>query len=86
MSEENNNINEPEMAYGTESSKKQITFFNSFDEAEEYGLRQMAGHSHEQRLKNLAVLRWRTYSYLLLPDGSIPPMGKKITIIQASYK
>jgi hypothetical protein len=86
MTEEDNKVNEPEVRYNSPPAKKKITFFNSFDEAEEHGLREMAGHSHAERLNNLAVLRMRIYGHLLLPDGSAPPMEKKITVIKASYK
>ena len=67
-------------------ANKKITIFNSFDEAEEYRLRNMASHTHEQRMENLAALRKSTYKKPLLPDGSIPPLRKVITVIYASYK
>jgi hypothetical protein len=85
MIEDNNIVNEPTAGYGLTSSEKKIIFFNSFDEAEEYGLRQMANHSHAQRLANLETIRKRTYSYLLLPDGSWPPIARIIVIEKASY-
>ena len=85
MSDDINNLGEPEAAYSANSSKKTIRFFNSFDEAEEYGLREMANHSHEERLRNLQILRKRIYSEYLLPDGTWPRMERKLTIIKASY-
>jgi hypothetical protein len=69
----------------TSSKDKQIRFFKSFDEAQEYGLSQMASHSYRQRLTNLNVIRKRTYAHLLLADGSWPPISRTITIIQATY-
>jgi hypothetical protein len=73
------------MAQQDDIPKKKITFFNSFEEAEEHGLRVMASHSHEERLRNLQILRKRTYSHLLLPDGTWPPLARIITIEYASY-
>jgi hypothetical protein len=84
MAEDDNQLSEPEATYGNASSKKEIIFFNSFDEAEEYGLKKMAAHSHEERLKNLETLRRRTYAYSLLPNGKIPPLEKIITVIKGS--
>lgn len=78
MVEDNNIINEPGAAYG-DPLKKKITFFNSFEEAEEHGLREMANHSYAQRLENLEILRRRSY-------GELPPLEKIITIITATYK
>lgn len=80
------NINEPEAIYGAVPSKKKIVFFNSFDEAEEYGLKEMAGHSYEERLQNLETMRKRMYAHLLLPNGEWPPLKKIITIEKASTK
>jgi hypothetical protein len=65
---------------------KKITVFKSFDEAEEYRLRNMASHTYTQRMENLAALRRSTYKGILLPDGNMPPLKKKITVIYASYK
>ncbi len=86
MPDDNNNINKPEAAYGASPSQKKIRFFNSFDEAEEYGLKEMARHSHEERLKNLEVLRRRTFNYLLLPNGKWPPLKRIITIEKGEFK
>jgi hypothetical protein len=72
--------------YGSSSIQKKITFFNSFEEAEEHGLREMAGHSHEERLRNLEIIRRRTYSHLLLPNGQWPPLKKVITIEKGTFK
>jgi hypothetical protein len=80
MAEDNKKINEPEIEYEKLTSKKKITFFNSFQGAEEYGLREMANHGHEERLRNLEILRKSTYSHLLLPDGKWPPLKRIITI------
>ena len=85
MTGDNNIVNESSAEYGLPSPVKKITFFNSFEEAEQYGLREMASHSYEQRLANLETIRKRTYSHLLLPDGSWPPLDKVIMIEKASY-
>ena len=83
MTEEDNMVNEPDMAY---TSQKKITFFNSFAEAEDHGLKEMANHSYEERLRNLETIRRRTYGHLLMPDGSWPPLKKTITIVKGFYK
>jgi hypothetical protein len=44
MSDDLDKVNEPEVTYQVAQQNK-ITFFNSFEEAEEYGLKQMASHS-----------------------------------------
>jgi hypothetical protein len=82
MIEKDNKKNGPEVAY---ASEKKITFFNSFAEAEEHGLRQMANHSYEERLRNLETIRRRTYGHLLLPNGNWPPLKKTITIEKGSF-
>lgn len=86
MADETNKVNEPEVEYRAVTSQKKITFFNSFEEAEEHGLKEMAGHSYEKRLENLAILRKRTNSHLLLPNGSWPPLKKIITIVKGVFK
>jgi hypothetical protein len=69
MADKPNKVNEPVVQYQVVTSQKKITFFNSFDEAEEHGLKEMAGHSYIMRLENLEILRRRTLGHLLLPDG-----------------
>lgn len=86
MSDEINKVNEPEIEYRAVTSQKKITFFNSFDEAEEHGLKEMSGHSYEKRLENLEILRKRTNGHLLLPDGTWPPLKKIITIEKGTFK
>ncbi|MBS1622687.1 MAG: hypothetical protein JST83_01615 [Bacteroidetes bacterium] len=85
MSDETQNLNESGAAYDARPKKK-ITFFSSFEEAEEHGLREMASHSYEQRLENLEVIRRRTYGHRLLPDGSWPPLDRIITIEKRTDK
>ena len=80
MAKDENNLGEPEVQYGSVQPPKKITFFNSFEEAEEFGLKEMASHSYEERLRNLAAIRRRTYSHLLLPNGKWPPLKRIITI------
>ena len=86
MSDEDSHLNEPEAKYGTSHSKRKIIFFNSFEESEEYGLKQMASHSYEERLSNLETLRKRSFNHLRLPDGNRPPLKKTITIEFGTYK
>jgi hypothetical protein len=40
---------------------RRITFFNSFDEAELHGLKEMASHTYEQRLSNLEQMRKQSF-------------------------
>ena len=82
MTDDDDNINEPEAIYDAVPSKKKITFFSSFDEAEEYGLKKMAGHSHEERLRNLEILRLRSFNRKASHAGE----KKTITIEFATYK
>ena len=86
MIDDNGNINEPEAKYESGSPKKEIIVFNSFEDAEEYGLKKMAGHSYEERLINLEILRRRSFNRLRLTDGSRPPLKRIITIEYATYK
>ena len=53
--ETENKAEEPLVEY----SGKRLTFFNSFEEAELHGLKEMASHTYEQRLSNLETLRKR---------------------------
>ena len=85
MSDEQDKVNEPAVTYRTVHQNK-ITFFNSFEEAEEHGLKQMAAHSYAERLANLEVLRKRTYKHLLLANGEWPPIEKMITIEKRDLK
>ena len=80
--EPKNKAEEPAVEFG----KKKITFFNSFDEAEEFQLRKMAKRTHLERMQHLEILRKRANSDYLLPDGSWPPLAKTITIIYATFK
>lgn len=86
MADETNKVNEPAVQYSPVTSQKKITFFNSFDEAEEHGLKEMASHSYEKRLENLQILRKRFNRHLLLPDGSWPALQKIITIEKGTFR
>jgi hypothetical protein len=72
--DDNKTVNEPEVPYGY-TGKRSIKFFSSFDEAELFGLREMAAHSYETRLENLETLRKR----FLTSPASMP---RVITIIK----
>ena len=86
MADKPNKVNEPVVQYQVVTSQKKITFFNSFEEAEEHGLKEMAGHSYEKRLENLEILRKRTNSHLLLSNGNWPPLKKINTIEKGNFK
>lgn len=61
-SKEESNLNEPVSGYQPSSLDKQITFFNSFEEAKELGRKEMAVHSPEERMRNLEIWRKRIYN------------------------
>ena len=84
MDDEKNKLNEPGAEYVKPAvdNTRSITFFNSFDEAELQGLKEMAAHTHHERMANLEIIRKRNYSHLLLPNGQWPPLQKVITIIK----
>ena len=71
-------LKEPEANYPVPSSQgKQIMFFNSFEEAEEYRYRQLALLSPEEHLSN--AVRWikRLYADDLKKN---PRLGKNLRI------
>ena len=84
MDEDKNEVNEPGAEYISPKkiTNRTITFFKSFEEAETHGLKQMAAHTYEERLANLEILRKRTYSHLLLPNGHWPSIQRTITIVK----
>ncbi|MCY7408706.1 MAG: hypothetical protein LH473_00395 [Chitinophagales bacterium] len=58
MEEENDekeNFNEPEILY-TPTTKKRITFFNSFDEAQEFTRKQRLSMSPEERIASVTSM------------------------------
>lgn len=71
--ETKNKVEEPAVEY----AGKRLTFFNSFEEAELHGLKEMAAHTYEQRLSNLEILRKRTLN-------SDTRLARVITIIKGS--
>jgi len=79
--EDGEEINEPNISYNT---PKKITFFQSFEDAENYGRKQMALHTHAQRLANLEKLRKRIFSDKLLPNGSWPLLSKSFNLVKGS--
>ena len=76
--EKQDEVNEPQAEY--RPAKKSITFFNSFDQAEQQGREEMKSHSPMQRMINLEILRKRLYKQFLTADGKWPLPKKIITI------
>lgn len=74
--EQNNKVEEPAVDYG----KKRLTFFNSFEEAELHGLKEMAKHTPQERLANLETLRKR----FLLKGDTWQPLKRVVTIIKGT--
>jgi len=70
---------EPVAEYGN-----RITFFNSFDESENYSRKQMSELSYEQRMINLEVLRNHTLLFRTQPSVE-KKIAKTFTIIKANY-
>ncbi len=70
-------VNEPSVAYG----KRQIVFFDSFEEESEYMAKQRAATSYEKRLTDMEQLRKRIFHNHLLPDNSWKPIAKKFKIM-----
>ncbi len=71
--EAENKAEEPAAEY------KRITFFNSFEEAELHGLKEMASHTYEQRLCNLEQMRKQSFS----ASGNAG-LARVITIVKGS--
>ncbi len=67
------------------TEKKCITVFNSFEETEEYGRREMANHTPHQRLLFLEQLRKRVYNNQLNDEKKWKPLKKIITVEYAVY-
>jgi hypothetical protein len=80
---EKNKAEEPAVTYGT--GNKKITFFKSFEQAEEYGMREMASHTPEQRMEFLEILRKRFFHDRLV-NGKWPPLKRIITIEKGTCK
>lgn len=79
MTEENDIVNEPAFEYS--KNQKEITFFNSFDEIEDFGRLKMAKMTPAERLNNLEQMRKFFYKDYLNPDGTWPPLDRVITVI-----
>ncbi len=87
MDAENNEVNEPQGAWqGSTTGVKTLTFFNSFEEAKDYGRKRMAEMSPKQRLENLEEMRKHFLKHLLLPNGQWPPFVPVLTIKKGVLK
>jgi hypothetical protein len=75
-------LNEPILEY--RGVEKKVMIFSSFEEQEEYGRKQMALHSYEQRMQNLQILR-NHVAFFKNPDIKDKRSTKTITIIKATY-
>ena len=62
--------------------KKEIHFFNSFEEENEFTARQRASLSYDERMKNIEQLRKMVFSKYLLDNGSWPPIAKVFKIMK----
>jgi hypothetical protein len=76
--ESKNKAKEPETDY----TKRSITFFQSFEEATLHGLKEMASHTHEERLANLETLRRRFF----LKEKEWKPLARVITIVKGTIE
>ena len=70
---------EPLIVYGI---KKEIHFFSSFEEENEFTARQRASLSYDERMRNIEQLHKLVFSDYLLADGSWPPIAKVFKIMK----
>ena len=82
---DNQSVNEPSAEYQKTSAKKSLLFFNSFEESKDYGRKQMAEHTYQERLRNLEIIRKRIYAEFLLPNGEWPPLSRTFKVIKATF-
>ncbi len=64
-------VNEPQVKYG----EKEIVFFNSFEEKNEYDHRDYASLTPEESLSQVTAMRLRMHPYLIT---NLYPWGKEI--------
>ncbi|MEX2592039.1 MAG: hypothetical protein WD426_04640 [Anditalea sp.] len=69
--------NESSAAYG----KRQVVFFDSFEEENEYVAKQRANTSYEKRMRDMEQLRKNVFHNHLLPDNSWKPVAKIFKIM-----
>ncbi len=81
MDDEKNIVNDPASGYANNQKTKEITFFNSFDEMEDFGRMKMAKMTPAQRLDTLEQMRKFFFKDYLNADGSWPPLDRVITVI-----
>ncbi len=81
MDDEKNIVNDPASEYANNQKANKITFFNSFDEMEDFGRLQMAKMTAAERLDKLEQMRKFFYKDYLNPDGTWPLLDRVITII-----
>ncbi|MEO5673626.1 MAG: hypothetical protein ABIQ74_03175 [Chitinophagales bacterium] len=73
----------PEVTF---AASKRITFFSSFEEAEDHQHQSMADMTPEQRMQNLVVMQKMFMSPYLLPDKKFPLLKRIITIEKGVFK
>jgi len=78
-------VKEHEVPYVT-SGNKSITFFHSFEEAEEHQRQMMANMTVEERMNHLEEMRKGFMSQYLLADGTWPPLKRILTIEKTNFK
>ncbi len=76
--QKNAKVKEPIIQYG--KGEKKIIFFHSFEQQEEYELKQMALLTKAERMKRLEEMRKFFLQKFLLPDGNWVPVARTITI------
>lgn len=70
-------VKEPSAIYG----KRQVIFFNSFEDEEKYVAKQRAETSFEKRLKDMEQLRKRVFHNHLMPDNTWKPIARIFKIM-----
>jgi hypothetical protein len=87
MDDKKDEVNEPQVNYHrTGSDKRTLTFFNSFEDAKDFGRRKMAEMSPKQRLESLEEMRKHFLKGYLLPNGKWPPISQVLTIKKGVIK
>ena len=88
MKEETNDrdkVKEHEIPFAGTGTKT-ITFFHSFEEAEEHQRQMMANMTVEERMNHLEEMRKRFMSQYLRADGTWPPLKRILTIEKTNFK
>ena len=71
-----NKLREPKIDFNT------IRVFDSFEEADEFTVKERASLSYDERLEHIETLRKQVFGQYLLEDGTRPPTSKSFKIMK----